>query len=238
MKRFYWTAAIAISLVLLFSSLAAPVAKAAAPSLIDEDTKKQLTPYLTDLCDWIMTLDVGSGKLKNTDDTHRSIFINGNLARVLYAAHQITGNTKYLDEALRWCDTFVAQQQPVVTLQGEDAGYWGDMGEAGNIYFGDAGTAATALAVISKQADAARQKKYRAALERFSLFVRHGCKEDPQNQGRGGCPGWVIASGKDRGALGCGYYQGHLSTAPYIISTAVNAGAFHAMLYSITKDPE
>jgi hypothetical protein len=48
----------------------------------------------------------------------------------------------------------------------------------------------------------------------------------------------VIASGKDRGALGCGYYRGHLSTAPYIISSGTNGGAFHAVLYSVTKDPE
>ena len=221
----------------LLSGHAAPFAKAAVEGPITEETKQQLVPYLTNLCEWIMTLDVGSGRLKITNDTQWSVFINGNLARTLLAAHKITTNSAYLNEALRWCDTFVEQQRPVTTARGEQAGYWADAGATGNIYLADGGTAATALAVISRHADRVRQQRYRAAMERYSLFVRHGCREDPQGQGRAGSPGWVVASGSDPGALGCGYYRGHLSTAPYIISTAVNAGAFHALLYSLTDDP-
>ncbi len=208
------------------------------PSPIEEETRQQLRPYLTGLCDWIMTLDVGSGRLKTTRDTEWSIFINGNLARTLLVGYRITGNSTYLNEALRWCDALVEQQRPVITSRGEEAGYWADAGATGNLYLADGGTAATALAVISRSADRARQQKYRAAMERYSLFVRHGCREDPQGQGRGGSAGWVIASGNDSGALGCGYYRGHRSQAPYIIASGVNGGAFHAVLYSITRDAE
>jgi len=206
--------------------------------LIDEPLRQQLIPYLTDLSDWIMTLDVGSGTLKNTKDTSWSIFINGNLARVLMVTYKFTDKPAYLAEALRWCDSFVGQQQTVTTSTGETAGYWGDRGPDGNLYLADAGTAATALALGYKRADRERQDRYLKALERFACFVRTGCREDPQGQGRGGCSGWVIHEGKDKGALGCGYYKGHLSRGAYIISSAVNAGAFMSLLHSVNRDPE
>lgn len=42
-------------------------------------------------------------------------------------------------------------------------------------------------------------------------------------------PGFVAASG----ALGCGYYKGHLSTQPYTVATAVTGAAFGAEMYNI-----
>ena len=229
---------IELLVVIVIIAILAASARAAVPGPIEEKTKQQLMPHLTDLCDWIMTLDVGSGHLKTTHDTDWSVFINANLARTLVAGYKITTNSAYLNEALRWCDTFVEQQRPIITSHGEAAGYWADAGATGNLYLADGGTAATALAVISRSTDRVRQQKYRAALERYSLFVRHGCREDPQGQGRAASPGWIIASGSDRGAVGCGYYRGHRSIAPYIIASGVNGGAFHALLYSITKDSE
>jgi len=155
---------------------------------------------------------------------------------VLLAAHKITGQAEYRREALRWCDTFVGQQQEVITSSGKKAGYWGDAGTRGNIYLADAGTAATALALGCRYADPERKQRYLEALRRFALFVREGCLEDPQGKGRGGSPGWIVQSGKDRGALGCGYYRGHLSTAPYIISSGTNGGAMFASLYALEND--
>lgn len=206
------------------------------PELIDQAMSQSLRTYLQEICDWAMTLDVGSGQLKNTKDTPWSIFINGNFARLLLAAHKITGKPEYRAEALRWCDTLVGQQQEVVTSQGHEAGYWADAGTKGNIYLADAGTAATALALGCRYAEPERKQRYLDSLRRFALFVREGCREDPQGQGRGGSPGWVIQTGKDRGALGCGYYRGHLSTAPYIISSGTNAGAMFASLYALEND--
>ncbi|MBM3887508.1 MAG: hypothetical protein FJ388_00110 [Verrucomicrobia bacterium] len=227
--------------ILCTSLLIATVAWSQTPSpppLIDDPLRQELVSCLTDLSDWIMTLDVGSGALKNTKDTSWSIFINGNFARVLMAAHKLTGKPAYLTEALRWCDSFVGQQQPVTTSTGEAGGYWGDHGPDGNLYLADSGTAATALALGYKRADRERQKRYLKAMERFARFVRTGCREDPQGQARGGCAGWVIREGKDKGALGCGYYRGHLSRGAYIISSATNAGAFMSLLHSINRDPE
>jgi len=205
---------------------------------VDEELRSRLADYLEDLNRWILTLDVGSNALKNTQDTRTSIFINGNFARVLMASYRITGNKTHLDEALRWCDTFCQQQQKTQTSTGQEGGYWADQGPGGNIYFGDAGTAATALAVGHRLADASRRTAYLAAMERKARFVMEGCAQDPQGLGRAACKGWVILEGPDKGALGCGYYQGKLSPEPYTISTATTGGAFFSELFGITGRPE
>ncbi len=207
-----------------------------AEPLLDEELRTQLLAYHADLCDWAMTLDVGSGMLKNTTDTPWSIFINGNFARMLLAGARLHGKAEYEAEALRWCDTFVGQQQLVTTSTGETGGYWGDHGPTGNLYLADSGTAATALALVARHVQGERRERYQQALQRFAVFVHTGCREDPQGQGRQASSGWVIGEGPDAGALGCGYYNGHLSTAPYTIATAVNGGAFMALLYSLTGD--
>ena len=173
-----------------------------------------LEAYLKDLCDWTLTLDVGSGALKNTKDTPWSIFINGNLARVLMAGYQITRNQAYLDEALRWADTFVQQQRIVITSAGEEGGYWADAGPTGNIYFGDAGTAATALAMACRFAPPARQQIYQRAMDRYVRFVRQGSIDDPQAKGRGATTTWFVEDPAAQGAIGTGYYKGHLSKHP------------------------
>jgi hypothetical protein len=206
------------------------------PPLAGEALTQRLHGYLDDLCQWIMTLDLGSNSLKNTKDENTSIFVNGNLARVLMAMHRIKGNPAYRDEALRWCDTFCKIQQRTTTPTGGEAGFWPDVGPRGNIYFGDAGTAATALAVGYHLADEPRRPIYLKAMERNSRFVIEGCQKDPQGLGRDASKGWVIAEGPDKGALGCGYYRGHLSLKPYTIATATTGVAFFSELYAITRD--
>lgn len=214
-----------------------PASSRSAPDdLVDAALREKLAAYLADINAWILTLDVGSGTLKNTKDTNTSIFINGNFARVLMASHAITGRKEYLDEAIRWCDGFCRQQERTTTAKGEPAGFWSDLGPGRNIYFGDGGTAATALAIGYRFADKPRQKAYLEAMENMARFVMHGCAADPQGKGREATASWIIADGKDRGALGCGYYAGHLSTAPYTISTATTGASFFATLYSITRN--
>jgi len=206
------------------------------PPLFDEKFTQKLHDYLDDLCQWIMTLDLGSNSLKNTKDERTSIFVNGNLARVLMAMHRIKPNPAYRDEALRWCDTFCKIQEPATTPSGHEAGFWPDVGPRGNIYFGDAGTAATALAVGYRLADEPRRQVYLKAMERKARFVIEGCGKDPQGLGREASKGWVIAEGPDKGALGCGYYRGHLSLKPYTIATATTGGAFFSELFAITRN--
>jgi hypothetical protein len=206
--------------------------------LVDKALKQNLMDYLADLGKWIKTLDVGGNNLKNTRDTRTSIFINGNFARVLMALHRIAGNKADLEEALRWCDTFCKIQQITRTSTGNDAGYWPDCGPQGNIYFGDAGTAATALAIGHRFADAGRQPAYLKAAERMARFVVEGCEKDPQALGREAAKSWVIREGPDRGALGCGYYEGHLSLKPYTIASATTGGAFFSELFGITGKSE
>jgi hypothetical protein len=219
-------------------TLVASAACRAAEPLLDADLQTQLRAYHAGLCEWVMTLDVGSGMLKNTSDTPWSVFINGNFARMLMAGAVLHGQPQYQAEALRWCDSFVGQQQPVATSTGAEGGYWGDHGPTGNLYLADSGTAATALALGARRAEGERRMRYLQALQRFAAFVHTGCREDPQGQGRQASTGWVTADGPDQGALGCGYYGGHLSTAPYTIATAVNGGAFMALLHSLTGEAQ
>ncbi|MFO7974356.1 MAG: hypothetical protein R6V12_06970 [Candidatus Hydrogenedentota bacterium] len=206
--------------------------------VIPDAMRKPIQAYFNDLCTWIMGLDVGSNHLKGTEDTATSIFINGNFARVLMASYRITGNRAHLAEALRWCDTFCSIQQRTKTSKGDEAGFWPDCGPQGNIYFGDAGTAAHALTVISREAGADRQEVYRAAMERMARFIIDGCAGDPQGLGRKATDTWVIREGEDAGALGCGYYRGKLSVEPYTIATATSGGAFMSELYAVTNTPE
>ena len=207
-----------------------------AEPILDARLQSELLAYHADICDWVMALDVGSGMLKNTEDTPWSVFINGNFARLLMAGAQLHDRPEYVDEALRWCDTFVEQQQRARTSTGLDGGFWGDRGPTGNLYLADSGTAATALALGWRRADGERREAYLSAMQRFADFVHTGCAADPQGQGRQASSGWVIGEGPSAGALGCGYYRGHLSTEPYIIATGVNGGAFMSMLYSITGE--
>jgi hypothetical protein len=213
------------------------------PEIFTEEEEVLLKEYLRDISDWIMSLDLGSGKLKNTEDTDQSIFINGNFARVLVSAYRHTGEEKYKNEALRWADGFCNQQQLTITSQINQGGFWADFPRRdivlySNIYFGDMGTAATALSVISQHADSKRQSLYLDCLKRMALFVTEGSIRDPQFLGRDTTESFIIKTGEHRGALGCGYYRGHLSMEPYTISTATTAGAFMSQMYKLTNEPE
>eukprot|EP01050_Picozoa_sp_SAG11_P025140 SAG11_NODE_5577_length_1519_cov_1.442958_1_plen_81_part_10 len=44
--------------------------------------------------------------------------VTGNLARMLLAAHKLTGNRTYLDEGLAWADTFCEEQRNVTSAAG------------------------------------------------------------------------------------------------------------------------
>ena len=124
---------------------AAAAAAAATPQL----PRPSMTAYLVALCEWILTLDVGSNHLKGGSftpaATYQDIFINGNLARVLLSTYKITGNDTYLAEGLRWCDTLVSLQYHIESSTGEAGGYW-DTGYK-TIYIADTGTAVTNLVV-------------------------------------------------------------------------------------------
>jgi hypothetical protein len=84
-----------------------------------------------------------------------------------------------------------------------------------------------ALAVGYHLARAERQVTYLAAMEKYFLFVTEGCDKPPTNPAKAGatsCPpkgsGWVIESGKNKGALGDGWYMKQINLTPYTISTA------------------
>merc|ERR1712023_603542 len=110
-------------------------------SLLSSDKVELVQYLLNSISDWIMTLDVGSNVLNNSHATtiNRSIFINGNLARVLLASHKIQNNATRLQEGLRWCDSFCNLQKNITTSRGTLGGYW-DTGYS-EVYIADTGTA-------------------------------------------------------------------------------------------------
>lgn len=204
----------------------------------DAQTRVQLTELLRDICDWTLSVELQSGEIKVRERRRTSIFINSNLARVLIAGYELCGDQRYLEEALAWFDRLAVQQQVTTSASGDTVGWWGDFSPATNIYLADAGTSASAMATAVRFSSGARRKLYLESLHRFARFVALGCAEDPQNQGRGGSPGWIITSGADRGALGAGYYRGQLAIAPYTISTAVTGSGFFSALYRLSGNPE
>jgi hypothetical protein len=237
-REFATTAGALVGLGMARTPARARQSKSGLASVLEDGIAEPLSAYFDGICDWIMSLDVGSNLLKGTKDTATSIFINGNFARVLLASYRITGNRAHLDEALRWCDTFCTIQQRTKSSRGDDVGFWPDCGPRGNIYFGDAGTAAHAMSAAYREADKKRQAAYLAALERMARFVIDGCAQDPQGGNRAATQSWVIREGSDAGALGCGYYRGKLSVDPYTIATATTGGALMSELYAITGKTE
>ncbi len=227
------------TLLLAVWGLVANVAVYARDPLIpDQNTRQSLISFLRETGEWAITHNVAAGELAIPQKYRTSIFINSNLARVLLALHDLTGEETYRRYALAWFDRLASLQQTTLSARGDTVGYWGDMSPSGNIYLGDAGTSATALAGALRHADPAQQARYLQALRRYADFVRYGCKEDPQNKNRGGSPGWIISDGKDAGAVGCGYYRGQLSLAPYTIATSVTGAAFFSALAEWTGEAE
>lgn len=165
---------------------------------------KGATSTLNGLAEWIMGLDVGSNVLKNITkipgNQPASIFINGNLARVLLAASRIAGvgtpaaQEAWRNEGLRWCDTLVSQTHAATTSKGDPAVYWGagypvPYPQVGEIYFGDTGTAVTALSLCYSLTTGQRAQSYLQAMERFAAFVLDGCTTAPPGRGTHGSPG-------------------------------------------------
>ena len=125
-----------------------------------------LEPILQNISEWIVgETNLPSNNITNARDTlSTSIFINGNLARVLIASAKIFKNQTYLNVGLAWCDTLVTLQNDALTHDGKRVGGWWDTGYSElyskcffhrivahklNVLFlvADTGTAVTALAL-------------------------------------------------------------------------------------------
>ena len=214
--------------------------------------------WLEQLSDWIVGLDIASGTLAesggrlcspcSTIEDRSHIFVNGNLARVLLATWRLqegtagrAGNQTLLDAGLSWLDSLCDQQAAIQTSKGNAGGFWGAgypvVGPRGSIYFGDTGTAVTALALGWHLSENQTQKaRFLETMERFAAFVLEGSSTPPPGK-NGTCDGFVspASSGVNAGAVGCGYYAHRPSTLPYTIATGTTGAAFFSELYSITR---
>lgn len=210
-------------------------------ALKDPIKTQALEKYLFATADWIMTTDVGTNVLNNKsfNSCTDSIFVNGNLARVLLATHKIKANTSYLNEGLKWCDTFADLQIPVAaTASPGPSGCWNTGYD--QVYIADTGTAVTTLALCYRmQSDKTKQAKYKTALQNFANFVRFGCDKPPSigsAKTAGVCPpkgkGWVNGDG----SLGDGWYKDKLNSEPYTISTGTLGACGFAEMDAILSD--
>jgi hypothetical protein len=178
-----------------FVLLTPPGSRLKTDELVSGAPDRRLLPLLKEISDWIIRINVGSNDLYSPGpgggcksffcSRYPSyIFINGNLARVLLAAHSITGNQSYLDEGLRWCDSFVRLKNtittsvasPLGTGSNKTTGAWWNSGYD-TIFFGDTGTAhqALALCAIKLPLGNVRRAHYILAMRQYAAFVQGGC---------------------------------------------------------------
>ncbi len=203
--------------------------------LFDKSTKKQLTLYLDEICQWIMTSDLD--KIAKADGADEWIqATQGDLTRALIVGFELTKNhPEYLDKALQWCDHFASQLKPIITFQGSEAGFWESERSKGTIDIPASNKAALTLARICVYADSGRKKNYQQVLERYAKFIIEGSKEDLQGTKRNVNQGWIFREGENKGALGCSNCQSEMLSKPSTIATATGA-AFFAHLYAITHN--
>ena len=244
-----------------------------------QDYMSDLLAFLETIAAWVALLGVPSNSLMpppahnmTSDGGTDHIFVNGNLARVLLSTWRLqeakrkgSGDTEYLRQGLAWCDTLVDLQAVTVSSHGNQAGYWGVgypvppncsvplrgwCAAAGSIYFGDTGTAVTALSLCHHLSpDAAQRARFLSTMRRFATFVLEGSAEPPVNK-KGTATGFVDPA---TGSVGCGYYHcsGRTSEdcarlpgpsldcpsrSPYTVATGTTGGAFFAELYGATRN--
>jgi len=188
---------------------------------------------------WCLEHRLGSGVFQNTPDgdeeVEDSIFINGNLVRVLVCTYEITGQQSCLDEAIAWCDHFVDTAIPIRTSRGNDAVWWWDVANF-NLYLADTGTAVHALFKTFPHVDDERKRKYLDVFRKFYLLISEGTDRDPMDRGQEPSPGWILRTGEDAGALGVGYRKGKLEGRAYTISTACAGAQACAALFRLTGE--
>ena len=173
--------------------------------IFDKAAKKQLTAYLEEICQWILTREQAArdGQIQSIANTPLSL--QGNLARVLLAGGELTKNgAKYLEEGLRLCDAFAERQQRVVTSLGNEGGYW-STGAPGDVDLSENSLAAVALARGFAYADGNRKKTYRQALDRYSAFLLEGARAGNGLQTT--ITSWQV-QGENGGAFGSGIQKG------------------------------
>lgn len=209
------------------------IAPALLPSKIfDKAGKKQLTVYLDDICQWVLAREQAARDGQIPPIANTPFSLQGNLARVLLAGADLTKNgPKYLEEALRWCDTFAARQQRVVTSLGNEGGCW-SVGSPGDVDLGENSLAAVALARGLAHVGGSRGRSYRQALDRYAAFLLEGVGAG--NGLRQTVTSWQL-QGENSGALGDGIQKQIASLKPS--SAATSAGtAFLAQMSAISGD--
>ena len=226
--RKYFSLGAFLSLLMIFAL--APVVFPA--KIFDKAAKKQLTAYLEDICQWILSREQAArdGQIPSVANTPLSL--QGNLARVLLAGGELSKNgAKCLDEGLRWCDAFAGKQQRIVTSLGNEGGYW-TTGAAGDVDLVENSLAAVALARGFVSAEGDRRKSYRQALDRYAAFLLEGARAG--NGLERTVNSWQL-QGETGGSFGNGIQKGVAALKPSSRSTAAGT-AFLSLMSAVSRE--
>ena len=206
-----------------------------ANKLFDKSARKQMTVWLNDDCQWLVSSDTGKEVTSPGTVPVDPMVTEATIARALVVGFELTkDNPQFLQDSLRRCETLLSLQKTVKTSRGNGGGCWlGTADRQGDLDLGVNGIIAGALTRVSADADNALRNRILGAVEKYALMILEGCAQDPLNKGRESTAGWIVQDGEQKGALGAGYLKDHVSRKPSTMATAANA-AFFAQLFSVT----
>jgi len=147
-----------------------------------------------------------------------AICVQGYINRSLLALYELTNDKKYLDQAQKWVDAFIAQQM--------ENGYW-DSGY-GHIFLADTGSALAALFNVYQYARPEEKEKIEAALQKYidALFIT-GDDEGSSFVHEDGSLGIGFTNHKDE-------KKKQSKNQPYTISTGLTGAQIFAGMYYMT----
>jgi len=199
-----------------------------AKSLFGKDAKKQLKEYLTEICDWIESSDIG-GQEGGFGLPEARLF------RTLLAGYELLGkDQRYLLAAIRWCDLLAQKQEALQPSQRNVGAIWVKGNDGEPMDLAESSFVAAALAQGWQYADKRRKKIFLKVLERYARILTEGFKEDPLGNDQRGSEGWVIQEGSNKGAIGKGFLGNQSIIYPSTASTAAGSVLF-AQLYKVTN---
>ncbi|MEW5974884.1 MAG: hypothetical protein AB1898_03650 [Acidobacteriota bacterium] len=208
-----------------------------AAKLFDKSAKKQLTAYLDESCQWILTENPGVDKEKGNKSIDGHLAVQGMLARMLLAGYELTkDNARYRDYALEWGDRFIRAQEVVKSSQGNEAGFWKEPAGSWEVDLASSSAAAVALARLVEYADGARKKSYQSALERYARFLLEGVTPQP-GEGLVAVDTWISSDASSGKALRRGITGGKASQEPSTLATAASS-SFWSHLYRLSGNKE
>jgi len=177
-------------------------------------TRANVKQFIIDLAEYILSIHPSTGHMGGTGGDYDFVYVQGSYVITLVGAYEITGDTRYINEAKAWSDWFITQQ---IVYDNGNKGYWTD-GGTGSTYIADTSLAALALARTYPYASPAQKASYLLALQRFLQRMQ--------------ATGFITTPGFYRGSMNV---YGDGSSNGYTTATIL-ASALWSSYYHLTGD--